>query len=238
MPRARRGVGRVRHLDLRWLWLQQLVHSRRITLKKVSGKNHVADVGTKYLPPEDLVRYREMLGLAEVEGGSISVGALVALSAARVAMGRHRCMAILALGGLPVVSASTDEEGNGTMLTLLFTMSVCVIFAVAILCACRPSRGRVRMTDASTNTDASLGFDFRQLLDLELYHIEGPPGYPRRRVHLRDDCTHLVQATHQAHHLQICRTCVGTMNERMGRAVASRREQARALRRGVNSYDA
>ena len=61
----------------------------------------MADVGTKYLPPEDLVRYREMLGLVEVEGGRISVRALVALSAARMAVGRHKCIAIRALGGSP-----------------------------------------------------------------------------------------------------------------------------------------
>ena len=196
----------------------------------------MADVGTKYLPPEDLVRYREMLGLVEVEGGKISVRALVALSAARMAVGRHKCIAILALGGLPVVSASTDDGGDGTMLTFLLILFVGAAFVIAILRACGLGSERVRLTDASTNTHVSPDFDFRQLLDLELYHIEGPSGYPRRRVHLRDDCPHLVHATHQAHHLQICRTCVGTMNERTGRATSSRREQAHALRRGVNSY--
>ncbi len=54
---SRRGVGRVRHLDLKWLWFQQLVFLEKVRLVNVSGQDHVADVGTKRLPPDVLNKY-------------------------------------------------------------------------------------------------------------------------------------------------------------------------------------
>ena len=66
---SRRGVGRVRHLDLKWLWFQQLVFLKKVRLVKVSGQDHVADVGTKHLPPDVLNKYKEVLGLYDLQEG-------------------------------------------------------------------------------------------------------------------------------------------------------------------------
>ena len=45
----RLGAGRVRHMEVRFLWLQDIVAKKRVELKKVHGKANPADVLTKPL---------------------------------------------------------------------------------------------------------------------------------------------------------------------------------------------
>ena len=40
----RRGVGRLKHVDLRHLWVQACVRQKLIRLKKVGTQNNVADL--------------------------------------------------------------------------------------------------------------------------------------------------------------------------------------------------
>ena len=47
---SRSGVGRVRHMEVRFLWLQDVVMRKRLELKKICGKKNPADVLTKPLP--------------------------------------------------------------------------------------------------------------------------------------------------------------------------------------------
>ena len=35
---SRAGVGKVKHLDIGWLWIQEIVKIRAIVLKKIDGK--------------------------------------------------------------------------------------------------------------------------------------------------------------------------------------------------------
>ena len=46
---SRNGVGKVRHLEVRYLWVQDALNRKRFTLKKVAGKFNPADVLTKPL---------------------------------------------------------------------------------------------------------------------------------------------------------------------------------------------
>jgi hypothetical protein len=46
---SRHGCGRVKHLEVRWLWVQEKVISRQILLKKHGTETNSADLGTKYL---------------------------------------------------------------------------------------------------------------------------------------------------------------------------------------------
>ena len=45
---SRRGAGRVRHVEVRQLWLQQAVAEGKIKLRKIDGTQNPADVLTKY----------------------------------------------------------------------------------------------------------------------------------------------------------------------------------------------
>ena len=46
----RLGTGRVRHLAVRHMWVQEHVRSGRFTLNRVSTTDNEADIGTKHLP--------------------------------------------------------------------------------------------------------------------------------------------------------------------------------------------
>ena len=46
---SRRGTGRIRHIEVKWLWLQQAVAEGRFRMRKIDGKKNPADVCTKYL---------------------------------------------------------------------------------------------------------------------------------------------------------------------------------------------
>ena len=39
---SRRGLGKTRHLELKYLWLQEVIKSGRVKMKRVPGKQHLA----------------------------------------------------------------------------------------------------------------------------------------------------------------------------------------------------
>ena len=44
---GRKGLGKLRHMETKWLWVQDVVRSGRIKVKKVAGDNNPADILTK-----------------------------------------------------------------------------------------------------------------------------------------------------------------------------------------------
>ena len=56
------GSGRVRHLDVKWLWTQEAVQSGRFSLKRVSTDRNVSDLTTKYHHHEDRLAVLMSLG--------------------------------------------------------------------------------------------------------------------------------------------------------------------------------
>eukprot|EP00435_Cladocopium_sp_Y103_P069525 s313_g33.t1 len=59
----RRGVGRLRHLSCRILWLQDLIGSGFIKLSSVSGHMNPADIGTKRMTASRMRSLMSLLGL-------------------------------------------------------------------------------------------------------------------------------------------------------------------------------
>ena len=51
---ARRGLGRMRHIEVRDLWLQQEVLAGRVRVVKVKGEMNPADLMTKFLSREEI----------------------------------------------------------------------------------------------------------------------------------------------------------------------------------------
>ena len=69
---SRRGAGRIRHIEVKWLWLQKAVAEGRFRLAKVAGTENPADVLTKY---KTLAEARELLRPVSVElVGRLSLG--------------------------------------------------------------------------------------------------------------------------------------------------------------------
>ena len=67
---SRRGVGKVRHLDVNTLWLQQKISSKQIKLYKVGTHDNPADLGTKHLDSSTIVKFINKLGFCYLAGKS------------------------------------------------------------------------------------------------------------------------------------------------------------------------
>ena len=52
----RRGAGRIRHIATPTLWVQRLVQSGLVKVNKVDGESNLADMGTKHLNHQSMVK--------------------------------------------------------------------------------------------------------------------------------------------------------------------------------------
>ena len=64
----RRGLGKVRPIELNQLWLQEKVNSEEIDLRKVKGEENVADALTKHLDQRNISRHLHATGQRIHEG--------------------------------------------------------------------------------------------------------------------------------------------------------------------------
>jgi hypothetical protein len=60
----RKGCGKVRHLDTKQLYIQDLTGSGRVRVLKCRGGDNLADMGTKPLARSYIERYKSMMGIA------------------------------------------------------------------------------------------------------------------------------------------------------------------------------
>ena len=73
---SRLGNGkRMRHLEAADLWIQQLVKSKRIEIRKINGKCNPADLFTKFLSREEIIIHKNRIGyrLFDMHGNEIGV---------------------------------------------------------------------------------------------------------------------------------------------------------------------
>ena len=63
---SRRGAGKIRHIEVRQLWLQQAVAEGRFKLIRVDGVENPADVLTKYKGAADFQRLLSKVGVEVV----------------------------------------------------------------------------------------------------------------------------------------------------------------------------
>ena len=61
----RDGVGKVKHLDTRALWIQAERRDHGLTTRKVPGEKNLADLGTKVHPAKRFLELRDMLGIVD-----------------------------------------------------------------------------------------------------------------------------------------------------------------------------
>ena len=60
---SRRGLGRARHVETRRLWRQEAVADRRVLVNRVSGIRNPANLLTKYLHAEAIIRETGFMGV-------------------------------------------------------------------------------------------------------------------------------------------------------------------------------
>ena len=66
---ARRGLGRMRHLEVRDLWLQREVTQGKISVVKEKGEENPADTATKFLQAGQLAERLWRMGLSVAREG-------------------------------------------------------------------------------------------------------------------------------------------------------------------------
>ena len=64
----RKGLGKVHHIEVNQLWVQDRVARGDLTLEKINGKENVADNITKHVNAEDIRVHLHRTGQAIVQG--------------------------------------------------------------------------------------------------------------------------------------------------------------------------
>ena len=65
---ARRGLGKVRHMAVAYLWLQEKLSKKELEVRKVAGSENPADLMTKYLTEAVMEAHRERLECVYEDG--------------------------------------------------------------------------------------------------------------------------------------------------------------------------
>ena len=60
---SRRGLGKMRHIETRELWLQESVNKKDVLLRKAQGEDNPADMMTKYLQVKEITKHARSLGI-------------------------------------------------------------------------------------------------------------------------------------------------------------------------------
>ena len=73
---GRQGLGKLRHLEIGYLWLQNVLTQKRLSIRKVKGTENPADLVSKHLNFDDAEKYLTFLGFGFQGGRSTAVPAM------------------------------------------------------------------------------------------------------------------------------------------------------------------
>ena len=185
--RSRHGLGTVRHMELKYLWLQQLVATKHVRLLKVRGTEHPPDMGTKHLSRESLAKCIDMVGLKRFSDIGIALVATVSKTA-RVGL----AMLLLAAGSSAqeVEATTLAVEHKSWMAEGLLLSIVLILVTVIATRVYTPQRRPRRSVDAGTQTDS------KEVPPPEVWIT--PSG---RKAHRRTDCPSVVKSQLTAYQL-------------------------------------
>ena len=69
---ARRGLGKLRHIETQFLWVQSGIRDGKFEVKKVNGAENVSDIFTKNVDRKTLDTHLDTMGFVRVEGRATS----------------------------------------------------------------------------------------------------------------------------------------------------------------------
>ena len=61
---TRKGLGKVRHIKVQYLWLQDTIKQKELGLSKIPGVDNPSDILTKYLDAATMNRHLDTLGFS------------------------------------------------------------------------------------------------------------------------------------------------------------------------------
>jgi hypothetical protein len=66
---ARIGLGKVRHMEVKYLWAQQAMKNKRFEVRKVPGEKNYADIGTKPKSAKEMMELLDKMGARLIQRG-------------------------------------------------------------------------------------------------------------------------------------------------------------------------
>ena len=120
----RSGVGKIRHLEVKTLWIQKLVEDGILHITKVAGEKNVADIGTKILPASRMRALKEMLGIMTLE--QAQARATLQQVGAVSSSARRGLLALLAssLQGVRGEDSTCNCNSSNMFMMVLWTVTV------------------------------------------------------------------------------------------------------------------
>ena len=67
----RQGIGKLKHTDVAYLWVQDEIRSQRLRVHRVRSEENVTDLGTKPLSKAVIAKHGLTLGYANVDAGNV-----------------------------------------------------------------------------------------------------------------------------------------------------------------------
>ena len=115
---SRTGLGKLRHLEVHLLWIQQHVRSKKFKLSKVPGKENPADLLTKHLGQEDMWKHVGAFRMRRQDGRAASAPAIL-VEHLQAAKGMNACdtrpgktLQNLDMTSLRTTGAGADSSGG------------------------------------------------------------------------------------------------------------------------------
>ena len=68
----RHGIGKLKHIDVAYLWVQDEIRSQRLRVRSVRSEENVADLGTKALSKAVIAKHCLTLGYVNMNEGNVS----------------------------------------------------------------------------------------------------------------------------------------------------------------------
>ena len=229
----RQGVGRIRHLEAKSLWVQEGLRRKQFELCAVGTDDNTADIGTKALSEGKLVKHKESLKVWSEErflqGGS--GGQLRGVNAIEVVQRLAQAMMILGVSNLPSAEAYEDEtHGEGWSVaqamiwfSVIWMALCCMGLIIAALSkSLGQARTQVRKISVAVQTEAVR--EEQGVIEKSPWDADAATssGIRRRQIgevvickygrvaHFRKDCTRLKSSravNQQA--LPLCTECGG-----------------------------
>ena len=67
----RQGIGKLKHIDVAYLWVQDEIRSQRLRVHRTRSEENVADLGTKPLSKAVIAKNCFTLGYVNMDAGSV-----------------------------------------------------------------------------------------------------------------------------------------------------------------------
>ena len=184
----RLGVGKVRHLETKVLWLQQLVYEGKLVMTWKPGRYNNADLGTKVLPKSRLQELVAKVGLKDPDEQDDEVRMIQSNHRGLDSPEARSALAVLisCVQVQRVRAESTEEDGNGIVYAMLGAAFLAGMLAMMML-----------------QLIASWCYKkIRSRSEIPLRFYKAPCS---KVVHTDEKCVHLKKSRVETWHL--CKTC-------------------------------